>query len=131
MRSEGVLDFPDPDTSGGFDKVTLGRLAAGNPRYPGAQRDCQHLLPHDAGQPDETALRHMTLQGLEFARCMRNHGVALADPGPDGRIPDPATQGIDQGSPQFQAANQACRAYRPGYMPSNAAYEAWARSQGS
>ena len=44
------------------------------------------------------------------------------------RIPDPATVGINQGSPKFEAANQACRKYRPPYMPSNAAYNVWARA---
>jgi hypothetical protein len=56
---------------------------------------------------------------------MRNHGVKnFPDPGSDGRIPD--SFGIDQGSPKFEAANQACRRYRPPYIPSNAAYDAYA-----
>ena len=45
-------------------------------------------------------------------------------------IPDPASVGIDQGAPKFQAANQACGKYRPPYMPSNAAYNAYARTHG-
>jgi hypothetical protein len=46
------------------------------------------------------------------------------------RIPDPAAGGIDQGSPKFQAANQACGKYRPPYMPSNAEYNAYVRTHG-
>jgi hypothetical protein len=62
---------------------------------------------------------------------MRRHGVPnLPDPGSDGRIPDPATVGINQGSPKFKAANQACGKYRPPYMPSNSAYDAYARTHG-
>jgi len=66
---------------------------------------------------------------LVFARCVRSHGVpSFPDPGSDGRIPDPAREGIDQGSPKFQAANQACGKWRPPYMPSNTAYDTWART---
>jgi hypothetical protein len=58
---------------------------------------------------------------------VRAHGITnFPDPGSDGRIPDPASVHIDQGSPQFQAANQACRQWRPPYMPSNPAYDAYA-----
>ena len=73
----------------------------------------------------------------EGARRWRSPGACAAhgvpnfpDPGSDGRIPDPASVGIDQGSPKFEAANQACRKYRPPYMPSNAAYNAYARTHG-
>jgi hypothetical protein len=60
---------------------------------------------------------------------VRSHGVPnFPDPGSDGRIPDPATAGVDQGSPKFQAANQACGKYRPPYVPSNSAYNSWART---
>jgi hypothetical protein len=59
---------------------------------------------------------------------VRGHGVPnFPDPGSDGRIPDPATVGIDQASPKFEAANDACSRYRPPYFPSNAAYQTWAR----
>jgi hypothetical protein len=70
-------------------------------------------------------------QGLEFSRCVRAHGVPnFPDPAGDGRIPDPATVGIDQGSPRFEAANRACGTYRPPYMPSNSAFNAYARTHG-
>ena len=38
--------------------------------------------------------------------------------------------GINQGSPKFEAANQACGKYRPPYIPSNAAYNSYARTHG-
>jgi len=127
MRSRGVADFPDP-TSGGFNKVTLARLANSNSRYQAASHACQHLLP----TASVTQQRDEAAQALLFSHCIRAHGVTnFPDPGSDGRIPDPATVGIDQGSPRFQAANQACRKYRPPYMPSNAAYNAYARTQAS
>jgi hypothetical protein len=54
----------------------------------------------------------------------------MPDPDSSGRIPDPATVGINQGSPAFEAANRICAKWRPPYMPSNAAYNAYARTHG-
>jgi hypothetical protein len=128
MRAHGVPNFPDPESSGQFNKSTLARLAASDSQFPSASHSCQHLLP----QPSVAQQRQQTVQALEFSECMRRHGVTkFPDPASDGRIPDPATFGIDQGSPQFQQANQACGNYRPPYMPSNAAYNADARANGS
>jgi hypothetical protein len=56
-------------------------------------------------------------QALKFAGCMRSHGVP--------NFPDPSVaqggvavgfrmSGVDQNSPQFQAAVQACRKFEPG-----------------
>jgi hypothetical protein len=60
---------------------------------------------------------------------VRAHGVAnFPDPDSTGRIPDPASVGIDQGSPKFEAANQACAKDRLPYIPSNSAYESWAKT---
>jgi hypothetical protein len=68
---------------------------------------------------------------LRFSQCVRAHGVPnFPDPDSTGRIPDPASVGINQGSPKFEAANQACGKYRPPYMPSHAAYNAYARTHG-
>jgi hypothetical protein len=128
MRAHGVPNFADPDNSGQFNKVALARLAASNSEFPLAQSACRHLLP----SPSATQQRQTAAQALQFSRCVRAHGVTnFPDPDSTGRIPDPASVGIDQGSPQFEAANQACGTYRPPYMPSNAAYNAYARTQAS
>jgi hypothetical protein len=127
VRSHGVPNFPDPNSSGQFDKTTLARLATSNSQYQAANRSCQHLLP----TPSAAQQRQVGAQALLFSQCIRAHGVTnFPDPASDGRIPDPASLGIDQGSPRFQAANQACGKYRPPYMPSNAAYNAYARANG-
>jgi hypothetical protein len=133
MRSHGVQSWPDPNSSGAFDKakLTLTRLGVSRSRLQAAESACRHLLPNGGQPPDQAQLLRVKAQGVKFARCVRNHGLpSFPDPGSDGRIPDPASVGIDQGSPRFQAANRACGEYRPPYMPSNAAYNAWARTQG-
>jgi hypothetical protein len=131
VRSNGVTNYPDPDSSGGIPKETPQQLGVTTSQLQSAQHACQHLLPNGGNGPDGAELQQMRVQGLRFAQCMRSHHVALPDPGSDGRIPDPATVGIDQGSPLFESANQACGKYRPAYMPSNSAYNSYARSHGS
>jgi hypothetical protein len=133
IRSHGVPNWPDPNSNGVFDKTKLSsqQLGASTSRVQAAQRACQHLLPNGGSGPNPAQVQQVKALGLEFSRCVRGHGLPnFPDPDSTGRIPDPATVGIDQGSPKFEAANQACRKYRPPYMPSNAAYNAYARTHG-
>lgn len=133
MRSNGVPNWPDPSSSGGFDKakLTTQQLGASPAQVQSAQSACGHLLPNGGSGPSAAQVQRAKAQGLEFSRCVRAHGVpSFPDPGSDGRIPDPSTVGIDQGSPKFEAANRACGKDRPPYMPSDSAYNSWARSHG-
>jgi hypothetical protein len=133
MRANGVPNWPDPSSSGVFDKskLTSQRLGASGSRIQGAQSACRHLLPNGGSGPSAAQLQQEKAQALRFSQCVRSHGVpTFPDPDSTGRIPDPATGGIDQGSPKFQRANQACGKYRPPYMPSNSAYDAYARTHG-
>jgi hypothetical protein len=132
VRSHGVPNWPDPNSSGVFDKskLTPQQLGASSARVQAAQAACQHLLPSGSA-PNAAQVEQVRALSLEFAQCVRSRGVPnFPDPDSDGRIPDPATVGINQGSPKFEAANQACGKYRPPYMPSNAAYNAYAASHG-
>lgn len=134
MRSNGVLRFPDPASDGAIPKVSLQRLGVSSARFQSAVRACQHLLPNGGNGPTTTQVQQQRAQALEFSRCMRSHGVTgFPDPDSSGRIPDPASLSppINQGAPLFQAANRACGKYRPPYFPSNAAYNAYARTTGS
>jgi hypothetical protein len=132
MGSHGEPNFPDPNSSGQLPKNQIAALGPSTPRFLAAQTACRHMLPNGGSGPTQAQVQQLSAQALKFAQCMRSHGVTtFPDPDSTGRIPDPATFRIDQGSPQFQAANQACRKYRPGYFPSNAAYNSWTRTQGS
>jgi hypothetical protein len=84
VRSHGVPDFPDPASSGRFDKTTLSQLAARNSQYQTATRTCAHLLPSGAGSTNSEAVVRQEWNGmLNFARCMRAHGVpSWPDPTP-------------------------------------------------
>jgi len=130
VRAHGVPRFPDPTSSGQAPpKKSLAQLGVSSARLQSAQSACRSLLPNGGRPPSQAEQVQVRAQALRFAQCVRSHGVpGFPDPGSDGRIPDPASVGIDQGSPKFEVANQACRADRPPYMPSNTAYNAWERS---
>lgn len=131
MRSNGVANYPDPDSTGKPPKRSAQQLGVSSSQFTAADSACRHLLPNGGRPPSRSQQQQVVAQGLSFARCVRSHGVPnFPDPASDGRIPDPATVGIDQGSPKFQAANDACAKYRPPYMPSNTAYNDYARSHG-
>jgi len=131
MRSNGVPTFPDPTSGEAIPKVGLKQLGVSGSQFQAAQTACQHLLLNGGSGPSPAQVQQVRAQALEFSQCVRSHGVPnFPDPGSDGRIPDPATVGINQGSPHFEAANQACRKYRPPYMPTNAAYNAYTRTHG-
>jgi hypothetical protein len=47
---------------------------------------------------------------LAYARCMRQHGINIPDPKPDGGI---HIEGVNPDDPKFKAAEQACQQYQP------------------
>ena len=110
MRSHGEPGFPDPDGQGAF-----GHIPPPSPHYQSASKACQHLLP---SRPLTAAQIHQHVsQALKFAGCMRSHAVpGFPDPsiGRGGAAVGFSLSGVDQGSPQFQAAVQACRKFEPG-----------------
>lgn len=79
MRSHGVRNWPDPNSSGLFPKRTSQQLGVSSSQFQAAENACQHLLPNGAlpsgGQPTPAALRTMESDALKFARCMRSHGA--------------------------------------------------------
>jgi len=91
VRSHGVPNFPDPNSSGGFSKSTLQQLAASNSQYQTATETCAHLLPASGG-PTQAELRQGWTGMANFARCMRSHGIPnWPDPTPYPPEPDRPT----------------------------------------
>lgn len=105
MRSHGLPDYPDPDSSGTLPKTSAQQLGVSSSRFQVAQSACQHLLPATGGSLTASSLQQCYLAGVcpqalvqralsagrEFAQCMRSHGV------PD--WPDPTLDA--QGRPLF------------------------------
>jgi hypothetical protein len=92
MRSHGVPNFPDPNSSGMLPKSQVAQLTASNPQFPAAHRACEHLLPN-GGQPTQAQVQQAWNDMRNFARCMRSHGVA--------NWPDPAATSQQDQRPFF------------------------------
>jgi hypothetical protein len=77
LRTNGVSNWPDPDSGAVFDKpkLTLQQLGVSSSQLQAAQAACQRLLP-GGERLNQDALRKMESDALNFARCMRSHGVA-------------------------------------------------------
>jgi hypothetical protein len=111
MRENGVPEFPDPVNG----RLTL-RAGPGSgirpdsPEFQQAQEACRSLAPQGA-QAGGRGNEEMQARVLEYAGCMRENGVPdFPDPDFSGqgvrmRLP----QGVDENSPQFQAAQQECQ----------------------
>jgi hypothetical protein len=78
LRTTGVPTWPDPNSSGVFDKskLTLQQLGVSSSQLQAAQTACQRLLPNGGEPPNQAGLRKTEHDALTFARCMRSHGVA-------------------------------------------------------
>jgi hypothetical protein len=116
MRGHGVPNFPDPGSNG---QLSGNGIDGHSPQVQSAVGACQSLLP---GRNPAAMQAQAGTQALRFSRCMRAHGVP--------NFPDPSVKsngnsvsvtirmkagpgGIDPQSPQFQAAQQACRSILP------------------
>ena len=127
MRSHGVPNFPDPDSSGGYSLTANGSLrgAGGasvdvnSSQAQAAYGDCRHLVP---GSPSISQLEQEEQQEqqqqakilpamLKFVQCMRSHGV------PDFPAPGQSKSGAgappNVNSPQYLSAASACQHLLP------------------
>ena len=116
MRSHGVRNWPDPNSSGVFPKRTPQQLGVSGSQYRAATHACAYLLPNGAlppgGQPTQTEMRTMERDALKFARCMRSHGVPnWPDYTLRGGIPvfDLHGTSIAPNSPQIVAKQLGCK----------------------
>ena len=122
MREHGV-DMPDPvvNADGGMT-VTIGS-EGGKPidqkTMQAADEACKHLMPArpDGGPTQMTPEQQDAM--LDFAKCMREHGVDMPDPdfGSGGGPVMIGGDGIAFDSPTFKAADEACRSIMTDAMP--------------
>ncbi|MGI5163739.1 hypothetical protein ACQEU3_05220 [Spirillospora sp. CA-253888] len=107
MRENGI-DVPDPGS--GDKQVAIGRQGKDREKVERAVEKCRSYLEAGGVIPD---LKDPKVhdQFVKFAQCMRQQGVDVPDPGPDGkwRI---NTQGVPP--ERLEKAQQACRHLTPG-----------------
>jgi len=127
MRSHGVPNFPDPQTSssnGQFQiAIHLTPGITGSPAFQSAQRKCAYLMP-GGGQnvtngPSAAQVQAHTEALLAFARCLRSHGFArFPDPNSQGELSLTAVQnaGINLATPAFKPAALSCAGVTHGIL---------------
>jgi hypothetical protein len=103
MRAHGV-NVPDPKPGDGLAKL-IGPARKGNKAaFQRGVNACKDKLPKSATTrtPSADAM-------LRWAQCMRAHGVNVPDPKAGQQRPDLSQ--VDQSSPRFAAATDACSKY--------------------
>ena len=117
MRDHGIVRFPDPDSTGRLqlNAVKGSDLDPSSAQFQAANNACKSLRPQESADEQQKARE----EWLKFAQCMRANGIAnFPDPRPDGKLLLPrradGSPSIDTNSPQWQAADKACKQYSPG-----------------
>ena len=123
MHAHGIKNFPDPtngpdgsglslETSPGSGTVIADGVTFSGPAFDAAAKACAKLLPGGGGPPPPPTAPQKQ-QALEFAKCMRTHGVPnFPDPtfSTNGSAPKTASRlpGLNPNSPAFKQAVAEC-----------------------
>ena len=122
MHSHGIKSFPDPTngsggpglslaTSPGSGIVIADGVTFSGPAFDAAAKACAKLLPGGGGPPPPPTAQQKQ-QALEFAECMRTHGVPnFPDPtfsAGGAKVASHPLAGVDPGSPAFKQAVPRC-----------------------
>jgi hypothetical protein len=121
MRDHGI-DMPDPEPGGGIvfsqtEDDGEGGAGPGDEEFQEAQEDCQPIMDAARSEveldPEQEA--EMREQMLEYAQCMRDHGIDMPDPvfGDNGTVQMQVGSPDEEGGPPpddeaFEEANEAC-----------------------
>jgi hypothetical protein len=117
MRSHGVPAFPDPVNG----HITVNgapgsAVDPSSPQFQAAAQACKAFAP--AGMTSGGPSQQEQNAYLKFASCMRSHGVPnFPDPSFSGGEVRMNFYGVDQNSPQYQSAQQACQSLLPAGSP--------------
>ena len=110
MRSHGVSNFPDDaiKTNGsGQVMYALPQGVRNQPNFQSASQACRSKLPQGGNAGNSAGNSQAS---LNFSNCMRSHGVTnFPEPNAQGQFTFTGGSGINQNSPTFQSAMQACR----------------------
>jgi len=115
MRDHGI-DMPDPQTDGEGRTMVALDADPESGEFQEAQTACEPLMDNAVSQMEIDPEREaeMKEQLLEYAACMRDHGIDMPDPtfGENGRVTIQAEGGDVPADPveddDFEAANAEC-----------------------
>jgi hypothetical protein len=115
MRASGVPNFPDLGSNGmriegSGQTISVNGVSIDAPAFVTAREKCERYMPHTQATQAHSA--QQTRRGLQFARCMRSHGVP--------NFPDPKVvtrtggnqqvylPGVNFQAPAVESAVKAC-----------------------
>jgi hypothetical protein len=114
MRDHGV-DVPDPGTDSGGGAVRI--TTSDGTKTEQAMQACQQFMP--AGKLQTPSAEDME-KLRQYAQCMRDHGIDMPDPDPNGgnlkitKGPGSGPDKFNPDDPAFKAADDACASKLPG-----------------
>lgn len=115
MRENGVPDFPDPEfNEGGGMAITRpgGPDSVDRESEEKAMKACEDKMPRGGGNFSEEDRARMQDAFLEYAQCMREHGIDMPDPdfsGDGGAFRmGVGGDGMDPNDPAFKKADESC-----------------------
>lgn len=118
LRSHGLPKWPDPTSSGAFDKSKLQQTGYSVSQVRAVEDGpCKHLQPASPAAPTITAADRTDY--LEAAACMRSHGFPdFPDPTfPDNNIHLDIPSSIDQDASRYRSAATICTKLIPAGLP--------------
>lgn len=108
MRDNGLPDFPDPGPDGRLDFSQIDRKQFGTEAWRKAMDACRSLAPNGGERRELDPAQQEQLR--QWAQCMRDNGVDVPDPDPNGD----GFLGLGQNGqllddPAFDKAMEACQ----------------------
>ncbi len=128
FRAHGI-NVPDPSPgggpAGGGGGIFRSLRSYSRAQVQAARQACQQYFAQAFPQANLSPAQRAQLrqQLVEFAQCMRSHGIDVPDPtfnSGGGFGFARAFRSVDRNSPAFQAAMTACRSLRPRFGPGGA-----------
>jgi hypothetical protein len=113
MRENGV-EMADPESDGRVRIQVTGKPGSRD-KTEAAMKKCRPYLEAGGKMPNmqDPKVRD---QFVKFAQCMREHGVNMEDPGPEGGLRIKGNPG-DMSREKMEKARKACESLRPGGGP--------------
>ena len=111
MRSHGVTSFPDPGSSSGSGQPPKG-VNANSATFRSASQACAKYSPAGTVNPGQSSQNQSQL--VQYAQCMRSHGVTDYPDPSSGTGTVQAPKDLNPNSQSFQSASKACQQYLPG-----------------
>jgi hypothetical protein len=117
MRDEGI-DMPDPSADGNRDFRVGGDTGISPDEFERASRACEKYRRQSSRPPTEEQQKEFREMALAHSRCMREHGIDMADPifterGAEVRMREGSGKPNPE-DPEFKAAEEACAPFMKG-----------------